>query len=97
MKIKANGIEINYRIDGPEGAPWVTFSNSLATTHHMWDPQVEAFTRSYRVLRYDKRGHGETEVTPAPTPSISWPTTCSLCWRLCASSALISSGSRWAA
>jgi 3-oxoadipate enol-lactonase len=66
MKVEANGIQINYRIDGPEGAPWLTMSNSLATTHRMWDPQVEAFTRQYRVLRYDKRGHGETEVAPGP-------------------------------
>jgi 3-oxoadipate enol-lactonase len=66
MKIKANGIEISYRVDGPEGAPWVTMSNSLATTHRMWDAQVDAFTKRYRVLRYDKRGHGETDVAPGP-------------------------------
>ncbi|MET0851897.1 MAG: 3-oxoadipate enol-lactonase [Candidatus Rokuibacteriota bacterium] len=66
MKIKVNGININYRIDGPEGAPWVTMSNSLATTHRMWDPQMADFTRQYRVLRYDKRGHGETDVAPGP-------------------------------
>jgi 3-oxoadipate enol-lactonase len=66
MKVKVNGISINCRIDGPEGAPWVAMSNSLATTHRMWDPQMDAFTRRYRVLRYDKRGHGETEVTPGP-------------------------------
>jgi 3-oxoadipate enol-lactonase len=65
-RIQVNGIHINYRIDGPEGAPWVTMSNSLATTHRMWDPQVAAFTKQYRVLRYDKRGHGETDVTPGP-------------------------------
>jgi len=66
MKIKVNGIQINYRIDGPDGAPWVTMSNSLATTHRMWDAQMDAFTKQYRVLRYDKRGHGETEVAPGP-------------------------------
>ena len=66
MKIRANGIEINYRVDGPEGAPWVTMSNSLGTSHRMWDPQMPAFTKQYRVLRYDKRGHGETEVAPGP-------------------------------
>ena len=32
MKIKANGININYQIDGPDGAPWLVFSNSLATS-----------------------------------------------------------------
>jgi 3-oxoadipate enol-lactonase len=66
MKVKANGIDISYRIDGPAGAPWVTMSNSLATTHRMWDAQMAAFTRQYRVLRYDKRGHGETDVAPGP-------------------------------
>lgn len=66
MKVKVNGIDINYRIDGPAGAPWVTMSNSLATTHRMWDAQMSAFTKEYRVLRYDKRGHGESEVAPGP-------------------------------
>jgi 3-oxoadipate enol-lactonase len=66
MKIEVNGIRINYRVDGPEGAPWVTMSNSLATTHRMWDAQMPAFTPQYRVLRYDKRGHGETDATPGP-------------------------------
>ena len=66
MKIEANGIRINYRIDGPEGGPWVTMSNSLATSHRMWDAQMAAFTGQYRVLRYDKRGHGETDVPPGP-------------------------------
>jgi 3-oxoadipate enol-lactonase len=66
MKIEANGIHINYSIDGPQGAPWLTMSNSLATTHRMWDAQMDAFTRQYRVLRYDKRGHGQTDVTPGP-------------------------------
>ena len=66
MKIEANGIHINYHIDGPEGAPWVTMSNSLATTHRMWDAQMAGFTKQYRVLRYDKRGHGETDVAPGP-------------------------------
>jgi len=49
MKIRVNGIHLNYRIDGPEGAPWVTMSNSLATTHRMWDAQLDAFTKQYRV------------------------------------------------
>jgi 3-oxoadipate enol-lactonase len=66
MKIKANGITINYQIDGPENAnataPWLVFSNSLATSLAMWDEQAEALKDSYRVLRYDQRGHGETDV-----------------------------------
>ena len=48
----------NCEIDGPEGAPWIMFSNSLATNLSMWNPQVADFEPSLRVLRYD-RGHGE--------------------------------------
>ena len=61
MKIRANGININYQIDGPDGAPWIVFSNSLATTIAMWDEQADALKNSYRVLRYDQRGHGGTD------------------------------------
>jgi len=32
MRIKANGLNFNTTVDGPEGAPWLVFSNSLATT-----------------------------------------------------------------
>ena len=58
MKLKANGIEINYEIEG-EG-PVVTFSHSLACSLAMWDEQVRALKGRYRVVRYDTRGHGQT-------------------------------------
>jgi 3-oxoadipate enol-lactonase len=61
MKVKANGIDINYQIDGPEGAPWIVFSNSLATSTAMWDEQAAALKDKFRVLRYDQRGHGGTD------------------------------------
>jgi 3-oxoadipate enol-lactonase/4-carboxymuconolactone decarboxylase len=50
MKLNVNGININYPIDGPAGAPWVTMSNSLATTHRMCDAQMDAFATRYRLL-----------------------------------------------
>jgi 3-oxoadipate enol-lactonase len=65
MKVKANGISINYQVDGPERAPdqapWLILSNSLATSLSMWDEQAAALTDKFRVLRYDQRGHGGTE------------------------------------
>jgi 3-oxoadipate enol-lactonase len=61
MKIEANGITINYQFDGPDRAPCLVFSNSLATTFAMWDDQAAALKDSYRVLRYDQRGHGGTD------------------------------------
>src|SRR5262252_3163792 len=61
MKIKANGISINYQVAGPDGAPWLVLSNSLATNLAMWDDQARELGRAYRVLRYDQRGHGGTD------------------------------------
>jgi len=61
MQINANGISINYQIDGREGAPWLIFSNSLMTNLTMWDDQVAALKGDYRILRYDQRGHGGTQ------------------------------------
>jgi 3-oxoadipate enol-lactonase len=61
MRVKANGIAFNYEIDGPESAPWLVLSNSLACNVSMWDPQAAELKRSLRVLRYDQRGHGQTE------------------------------------
>jgi 3-oxoadipate enol-lactonase len=62
MKIKANGITINYRIDGPDDAPCLVFSNSLATSLAMWDEQADELKDKFRVLRYDQRGHGGSDV-----------------------------------
>ena len=61
MKITANGISMNYRLEGPANAPVVTLSHSLATNLSMWDPQIPSLTSRYRVLRYDTRGHGGTD------------------------------------
>jgi 3-oxoadipate enol-lactonase len=58
MKVKANGIDIRYEIEG-EG-PWLTMSHSLACNLHMWDPQMPALVRKFKVLRFDTRGHGQS-------------------------------------
>jgi len=63
MKLKANGIEINYEIEGD--GPVVTFSHSLACNLSMWDEQARALKGRYRVLRFDTRGHGQTSAPAA--------------------------------
>lgn len=65
-KILVNGIEVNYRFDGPENARVVMMSNSLMSNYSMWDSTLPALTKRYRVLRYDTRGHGATQATPPP-------------------------------
>ncbi|MEE7548664.1 3-oxoadipate enol-lactonase [Xanthomonas sp. Kuri4-1] len=57
---------VHYRLDGTEGRPWLTFCNSLGTDLHMWDEQVEALAPHYRLLRYDRRGHGDSGVPAGP-------------------------------
>jgi 3-oxoadipate enol-lactonase len=64
MQIKANGIRINYQLDGPANGgapPWLIFSNSLATNLAAWEEQARELGRTFRVLRYDQRGHGGTD------------------------------------
>jgi 3-oxoadipate enol-lactonase len=56
-------IRTNYRIDG-RGTRWLTFVTGIANDLSMWDGQVTALERDFKVLRYDLRGHGGTETTP---------------------------------
>lgn len=59
-------ISINYADDGPRDAPVLLFSNSLGANLGMWQPQADHFAGQYRVIRYDQRGHGASEVPPGP-------------------------------
>jgi len=64
--VTANRHAIRFEIEGPAGAPVVAFSNSLGTTLEMWDAQIAACQTRYRCLRFDTRGHGESEVVTGP-------------------------------
>jgi 3-oxoadipate enol-lactonase len=64
--VQADGAKINYRFDGDEKKPVLVLSNSLGTNYTMWDDQIPAFSQHFRVLRYDQRGHGGSDVTPGP-------------------------------
>ena len=66
MNIELNGVNFRYELDGPEGAPWIVFSNSLTTDVSMWDTEVAQLKDRFRILRYDTRGHGQTTAAPGP-------------------------------
>lgn len=66
MKITANGLTVHSTLEGPAGAPVVTFSHSLATDSRMWDGEARALAGRFRVLRYDTRGHGGTDAPAGP-------------------------------
>ena len=65
--IKADdGCTIHVEVEGPERAPVLMLSNSLGTDLHMWDDQVRGITRHFRLVRYDRRGHGKSDVPKGP-------------------------------
>jgi 3-oxoadipate enol-lactonase len=61
--IDADGCPIHVTIDGRESGPTVVLSNSLGSTIRMWEPQLAALGAQFRVIRYDRRGHGKSGTT----------------------------------
>lgn len=57
-----DGCRLFYRIEGPDSAPVLVFSNSLGADHMMWQPQTKRLKKQFRILRYDQRGHGASDV-----------------------------------
>jgi len=57
---------IHYELTGAASAPVLVLSNSLGTTAAMWEPQLAEFEKKFQVLRYDTRGHGQSEVASGP-------------------------------
>ncbi len=60
-------VTLHYRDDGPRDAPALVFSNSLGTDLRVWDKLLPHFASRYRIVRYDKRGHGLTTL-----PDTAW-------------------------
>jgi 3-oxoadipate enol-lactonase len=64
--IDADGCPLWVEVAGPERAPVLILSNSLGTDLHMWDAQAATFAQRFRLVRYDRRGHGKSAVPPGP-------------------------------
>src|SRR5664279_5428418 len=64
--IDADGCLLNVSVEGRDGGPTLMLSNSLGCTLQMWEPQMKALTQLFRVIRYDRRGHGKSGVPPGP-------------------------------
>lgn len=63
---RLNGVVLHHRILGPAGAPSLAFSNALGTDFRIWDAVAGHLADRYRILLYDKRGHGLSEAPPGP-------------------------------
>src|ERR1700750_189879 len=64
--IDADGCLLNVSVEGRNTGPTLMLSNSLGCTMKMWEPQMKALTQEFRVIRYDRRGHGKSQVPPGP-------------------------------
>jgi pimeloyl-ACP methyl ester carboxylesterase len=55
---EVNGTRLAYEVVG--AGPAVVLVHGLALDRRMWDEQVDALARGYRVVRYDLRGFGRS-------------------------------------
>ena len=62
-----DGARIFWRTDGRPDAPALLLGNSLGTDTALWDSVMPTLTRYFRVIRFDKRGHGASDVPPGVT------------------------------
>jgi 2-hydroxy-6-oxonona-2,4-dienedioate hydrolase len=59
-----NGAQMYYEVVG-EGEPLVLVHAGIADSR-MWEGQISAFADRYRVIRYDMRGFGRTQIVEGP-------------------------------
>ena len=63
--VESGGARITYEVTGPAGAPPLLLVNSIGATRDvLWARQVPAFSRAFRVITYDPRGHGQSSSPP---------------------------------
>lgn len=62
----ADGCPIHYEVEGPADAPALMLCNSLGTDLRMWDDQAAVWSRHFRLIRYDRRGHGQSGAPRGP-------------------------------
>ncbi len=59
--IRANGAVVHYRDEGPRDGPAIVLINALGSDLRIWDEVAALLAPNFRVIRYDKRGHGLSE------------------------------------
>lgn len=60
--LKINNVDYHYEETG-SGAETIVFAHGFLWSNRMFDKQVEALKSAYRIITYDHRGQGQTEVT----------------------------------
>jgi 3-oxoadipate enol-lactonase len=55
---RINDVVLHFRVEGNQNAPALVLANSLGTDARIWDAVIARLAARYRVVSYDKRGHG---------------------------------------
>lgn len=63
-----SGVQLYWEVDGVDGSPLVFVHGSWVDSHH-WDAVRPLLARRFRILTYDRRGHGRSE-RPAEQGSV---------------------------
>ncbi|MDF2811638.1 MAG: pcaD, partial [Microvirga sp.] len=63
---RANDIVLHHQVVGREGAPALVFANSLGSDFRIWQEIVPSLADRYRIVLYDKRGHGLSDAPSGP-------------------------------
>lgn len=62
--LKANGAVIHTLDEGRRDGPAIVLVNALGSDLRIWDEVAARLAPAFRVVRYDKRGHGLSEAGP---------------------------------
>jgi 3-oxoadipate enol-lactonase len=57
-------VRIHYELSGPSDRPVLLLAHPLGVNLSIWEPQLPEFSKYFRLLRYDARGHGDSRVPP---------------------------------
>jgi len=61
-KIKLKNFTCNYLFEDFGHNKTLVLSNSLGTNFLMWEDNIDELSHHFNILRYDKRGHGESTI-----------------------------------
>ena len=69
--VSADGAQLHVRAYGRPDADPIVFSHGWTCSADFWHPQVNALAEKYRVITYDQRGHGRSDIGATPlTPDV---------------------------
>jgi pimeloyl-ACP methyl ester carboxylesterase len=64
-KINRDGVDIYYEVHG--SGPPLLLTHGYSSTGEMWQGQVAAFSKNYKLVLWDMRGHGRSDYPDDPT------------------------------